>query len=265
MSERALVTRKSLQRDLVENAATKPIAVSVGVTVVVAALVLGVTWLLLVGVGVYMGLAGATFLDGDEAERVGRAAYERARGPAAPERGLPERLAPEIASLVERAREEEQRILRALHDARLPFAVVATEVELLVGEMERSARRAQLVWNYRRDEPTEELRRRLDSLRRERRGPEETARARERAAAALDDRLRLGAALEAELERFIAEMEHLIASLGVIHAQLVRMSVADEARVQEDVAAEVRDLRRRVSSIAEALRETAAEVEDDGG
>ena len=60
-------------------------------------------------------------------------------------------------------------------------------------------------------------------------GEGETARARERAAEALEDRLEVGEALGNELERFFAEMEHLAASLGVVHGQLVRMNVAEEA------------------------------------
>ena len=58
-------------------------------------------------------------------------------------------------------------------------------------------------------------------------------------------------------------MEHLIASLGVVHGQLVRMSVVDETHLQEDVAGQVRDLRERVASVADGLREAVAQLEDE--
>ena len=59
--------------------------------------------------------------------------------------------------------------------------------------------------------------------------------------------------LAAELDRFRAELEHLTASLGVVRGQLVRMSVAEEASLQDDVADQVRDLRERIGGVAQAL------------
>src|SRR5439155_16231891 len=104
MAGRELVTRKSLQRELIVNAATKPMAIGVAAAVAVGALVIGAAWLLAVAVVAYIALAAATLFDGDEAERVGRAAYERARGRGARRetRTLPKGLAPEIDSLVKR-------------------------------------------------------------------------------------------------------------------------------------------------------------------
>jgi len=48
-------------------------------------------------------------------------------------------------------------------------------------------------------------------------------------------------------------MEHLAASLGVVHGQLVRVNVAEEASLQDDLAGEVRSLRERVGAVAEGL------------
>jgi hypothetical protein len=106
------------------------------------------------------------------------------------------------------------------------------------------------------------MRARLSALSRERGGSGDTIRARERAAAALEDRLRVGEALEGELERFEAEMEHLIASLGVVHGQVVRISVTDDAREQENVAGQVRALRERVGVLADGMREAVAELDE---
>jgi hypothetical protein len=258
VTSRELVTRDALRRRLVLNAATKPVAVGAAAAVAVAAFVLGAAWLLAVAVVLYVALAVATFLDGDEAERVGRRVYEQARGVQSARRSLPTGLSPEIAGLVERARAEEARILRAIDESGLPFGVVAADVAALTGEMERIARRAQLIWDYRAEERPDETRQRLHELRRQSGGGDDARRARERAAAALEDRLRAAGALDAELERFVAEMEHLIASLGVVHAQLVRMRVAEEAGAQDDVAGEVRDLRERVGAVAESMDRTVA-------
>ena len=103
---------------------------------------------------------------------------------------------------------------------------------------------------------------RLADLRRDAQGDPETARARERAAGAIQDQLRVGGALESVLQRFRAEMEHLIASLGVVHGQLVRISVSYDPQLQEDVAREVRDLRTRVGTMADGLRAATDEVKE---
>ena len=61
--------------------------------------------------------------------------------------------------------------------------------------------------------------------------------------------------------RFEAEVEHLIASLGVVHGQLVRISVANDTHLQEDVARELSDLRERVSTFAEGMREAVSRLD----
>lgn len=262
MSERLPVTRRSLQRDLALNAATKPLALGVGAGVAAAALLIGTPWLLVVALVAYIGVAVATFFDGDEAARVGRAAYARAGVGRARRRPLPAGLAPELSDLVERARDEERRVLEVLRRSDVPTALVSAEVEALTAEMERVARRAQVVWAYRQHEHPAELRRRLELLRGGG-GAADAAGARGRAVAALEDRIRLVETLDGEYERFVAEMEHLIASLGVVHAHLVRMSVADDARLQEDVAGEVRELRERVGTVADAMRDAVAPFDGD--
>jgi chromosome segregation ATPase len=262
MPETRLVTRESLRRELLVNAATKPLALAVAAAVAVAAFLIGALWLLAVAAALYIALAVATFFDDDEAERVGRATYERARLPRG-ERELPRGLAPEIASLVERARVEERRILQAIAASDFALTDVSVEVDSLTAEMERIAGRAQTIWTYLSQQHPFDVQRRLRDLEGDSGGATETARARERAAEALRDQLRVVESLQAELQRFRAEMEHLIASLGVVHGQLVRLSVAREAGVQEDVAGQVRDLRERVGSVSEAMRDTVARLPDD--
>jgi len=73
--QRQLVTRTDLRRGLVINALTKPINVVVPAAVVVAGLLIGVTWLIAVAVAVYAVLAVLTFFDEGEAEKVGKRLY----------------------------------------------------------------------------------------------------------------------------------------------------------------------------------------------
>jgi hypothetical protein len=261
MPGREVVTRDALKRELVVNAVTKPTAIAVAAAVAVAAFVLGAAWLLAVAVAVYAGLAVATFFDGDEAARVGAAAYERSRALKGTRGALPSGLAPEIASLVERARAEEWRIFETVSSSDVSFEGVMADVGSLTTEMERIAGRAQAIRNYLSEQRPSEAQRRLEQLEAAPATSAEADRARRRAIRALEDQLRLGDTMRAELGRFEAEMEHLIASLGIVHGQLVRMSVVKDTRLQEDVARELSDLRERVGAFAEGMREAVLQLD----
>jgi hypothetical protein len=261
MTNRQLVTRKSLRRDLVLNASTKPLALGVGAAVAVAAFVVGTPWLLAVAVLAYVALVATTLFDPEEAGRVGRAAYRRANPSAVGRRQVPKGLAPPISALVKRAHVEERRIDSAIEASGLPFTDVSVEVEQLMSELERNARRAQVLWAYLEEQRPEELRQRLHALRKETSGDAETARSRQRAFAALEHQLQVGETLRSEYARFVAEVEHLIASLGIVHGELVRISVADEAIAQDGLAGQVRDLRQRVGAVAEGMTEATKELE----
>ena len=261
MADRQLVTRKALQRELVLNAATKPLALAVGATVAVAAFVVGAPWLLAIAALAYVALAATTLFDPDEAGRVGRDTYRRATAVRTKPREFPTSLAPEISALVHRAHVEEDRIQRAIDESGLPFTDVAIEVEQLMSELERNARRAQVLRTYLGEQRPFELTKRLRSLAEETGGDAETARSRERAVAAIEHQLQVGETLRSEYARFEAEVEHLIASLGVVHGELVRISVAEGAIAQDGPAEQVRDLRRRVGAVAEGMSEAAKELD----
>lgn len=256
-----LVTRDKLRQELLLNAARKPLAIGVAALVFIAGLALGTVWLFPVALLIYLGMAATTFFDGNEAERVGKRAYERACSRSSTQRALPAGLTPELVGLLERARAEERRILETIAGSELPFEEISVEVEGLAAEMERIAGRAQSVSAFLDSHEPQELRRRLRKLLAADQADGAAAEARERAAAAIQDQLRVGEALESELERFRAEMEHLIASLGVVHGQLVRISVSSDPQLQEHVAREVRDLRTRVGTVADNLRQ-ATETAD---
>ena len=255
-----LVTRDHLRQALLINAARKPLTIGVATLVFLAGLALGTPLLFPVALVIYLGLAASTFFDGNEAERVGRATYAQARSESFAKRALPAGLSTDLVELLERAQLEERRILETIAESQLPFEDISIEVDGLAKEMERTAGRAQTVTAFLQSHDPAELRLRLAGLLASREGDRAAVDARERAADAIQDQLRVGEALASELDRFRAEMEHLIASLGVVHGQLVRISVSNDPRLQEHVAREVRDLRMRVSALADGLRDATDET-----
>jgi hypothetical protein len=255
-----IVTRDTLRRALVLNAAKTPLALAVGGVLLLGAAILTTWWLVVVALLIYAGLATATFFDGDVAERVGQRVYADARSRRPAQRELPADLRPDIRALIDRARTEETRIFDAIAESELPFEEVSTEVESLAAEMERVARRAHVISSYLDGHSAPELRERLAELRRPA-GDNAAQAVRDRAAVAVEDQLRVHDSLQADLDRFRAEMEELIASLGVVHAQLVRISVTAETDRQEELAGDVRSLRQRISTVADRLSEPPS----DGG
>jgi hypothetical protein len=256
-----LVTRGVLVRAIAVNAATRPLNIGVPVAVATAGLLLHTAWLLPVALLVYIGMAVATFFDAEEAERVGRATYDRHRQPrTALDAGT---LNPEIAHSLERARAEEERIREAVERSPLPRYDILDEVSRLLVGLEKLASRAHQIQCYLADQDQPATRERLRRLRSATAGDAAVQQAKEEAAVALEEQLAVTAQLEAHLARFDAQMEHAVASLAAIHGQIVRMSAAEEAAVERDVAAEVRVLRRSVNVTADALRETYDELTDD--
>jgi hypothetical protein len=254
------VTREGLARALLVNAATKPLNVAVPAAVLAAAFILHAAVLLVpVALVVYAGMVAVTFFDAREAERVGQRAYALARG--RPKALDTRRLSPAIVQPLEEARAEQRLIEQAIAQAKLPFADVSTEIESLLRELEKVAGRAQVVLDYLDSIDEGDLRARLRDLGERRSDDPQVAEARAQAAAAIEDQLRVHEQLGRQLERFGAQMEHLVASLGAIRGQIVRMSVTEEASVQDDVARDVRRLREEVGAVAEGMSEAYSRVD----
>jgi hypothetical protein len=238
------VTRADLRRKLAVNALTKPVNVAVPAVVVVGSIVVGAPWLLVVAAVAYAVLAAMTFLDEREAKRVGDAAYGRTR----PQRPRLEtrQLAPEIRAEVESARAEQARIAQTIAGADLPFAEVGGEVDRLVGAMEATARRAQLVREYLDTQDVARIEARMAQA-----GSGETAEA-------LRDQLTVLSSLTAQLRRFHDEMEQVNAALGAMHARLVGAAVASQESADAELAGDVRDLRERVETLTDGIAEAYA-------
>jgi hypothetical protein len=247
-------TRAALTRAIAANAATKPVNVVVPAGIAIAAAVFGVGWLWPVALVVYLALVAATFFDANEAEAVGK----RRRGGAdkPQQRTLdPAQLAPPIAERLQQALAEERQIRQTIEGADMEMGEVSTEVDGLVANLEKSAQRAQVVYDYLSEQDSRTLDRRAKELERAQ-DPDSR-----RAAAALRDQMKLAQELEATLHRFYAQMDHAVTSLQTIRGELVRISVAGEDEHQAQTAERVRNLREEVGAMADGMREAYARAD----
>jgi hypothetical protein len=74
-------------------------------------------------------------------------------------------------------------------------------------------------------------------------------------AAALGEQVKALDALAGQLQRFFVQMEHMVASLGTMHAQLLRMTMASQSEGESELADEARELREEVNALAEGMSE----------
>ncbi len=244
-----LVTRTDLRRALVVNAVTKPVNVAVPSAVVVAGLALGVSWLIVVAAVVYAVLSALTFFDEGEAERVGARTYGDHRGGRQVKRVDVARLAPPIAAQVEAARACEARIQDTIDRSDSSLAEVGGEVGSLVRAIELIAQRAQRIYGYLETQDIGAIDARLRQLR-----GSEDASARAIIAALREQRDALSE-LQVQLTRFYTQIEQLVASLGTVNSQLVRMSVASEDVDEHELSEQVRGLRDQVGALDAGMKE----------
>jgi hypothetical protein len=189
---------------------------------------------------------------------VGRRAYGEGALPT--RRVDPDRLARPIGAQLAAARIEEARIRSAIDASDLSFTDLAPEVAALVGEMERTATRAQLVYDYLAGLYPDRIERRLRELRAAQgTDPDDPART---TADALEEQLAAYRDMRRQIERYFAEMEQTVAALSTIHAQVVRMSVTTDAAGEEELTSRVRDLHGKVTALTEGIAEAYEEAPD---
>jgi hypothetical protein len=243
-------TRQEFAGQLVANAAAKPFNVALLVVVFGAGLAVGTPLglALLVALVVYAAAGARTFFDADEADRV--LAAVRAQRRAELEQGRtrldPGTLAPPIGGRLAEARRTEARIRDAIERAELPYAEVSDEVDALVGLMEQSARRAQLLYEVLAETPPRAIRRRLAEL--EGSGKTELI-------DALRHQLAVQEKVAAQLERFYDEMERVAVELDTVRGTLVSVSASTDVANQQRLAADVRGLRDELGTLASGMSE----------
>lgn len=247
-------TRGALTRAIAVNAATKPANVVVPAAIAIVAALLGIVWLWPVAVLVYVALVLATFFDSNEAEAVGK--RRRVGSAQSQQRKLdPARLAPPIAERLQQALDEERQIRQTIEGSDVQMDDVSGEVDGLVTNLEKSAQRAQLVYDYLSEQDARTLDRRARELARSQ-DPDS-----QRAAAAVRDQMKVAENLQATLKRFYAQMDHAVVSLQTIRGELVRISVATEPEAQAQTAERVRNLREEVGAMADGMSEAYARTD----
>jgi hypothetical protein len=241
-----MVTRKDLGRELAVNATVKPVNIAAPAAVLVVGLLLGVLWIAVpVAVVLYVVLWLQTFFDSREAEKVGRAAYAESR----PRPLDASTLDPMIAAPLERARATAAAIRQAVEEADQPLDDVVAEVDGLVGAMETSARRAQLIATTLAGQEVRAIDRDI-ARRSESTDPDVQALVRD-----LQAQRASITRLQDKLDRFQVGMERICASLGLLRTSVAEMSASEEEAAQRELSAQARELRERTQLLAESMAE----------
>ena len=243
--------RREFAGALAANAAAKPFNIGVLVATTAAGVLVGgaVGLVLIVALLVYLVACVRTFFDEEEADRV--LARERAerRGQltAGGKKLKLDEFAPPIREHVRNARRREATIREAIERSELPYAEVTVEVDGFVRAMERTASRAQTLYEALADNPPEHVELRLAQVRAE---P-----GREALVEALEHQARMQRRMEGQLGRFYDEMERMTVELDTIRGSLVSLSASEGADSQERLAGDVRALRERMGTVADGMAE----------
>jgi hypothetical protein len=244
--QNAPVSRDELRRALVLNALAQPVNVLVPAGVLVAAAIFGAAWLALVALACWLVLAGMTFFDEREAERVGaRVRAARRKVAASPD---PASFSLEIGARVKAANAARASIQAAIAASRSPLAGLAGEVDALVAAIHADAVRAQRIHEFLAGESIAALERRV--------AQESHAPLRE----ALQAKLAALTRLRQRLDGLLREMDHVVATLQTMQAEIVAADDAERAAEARALAGRVSELREKVELMSAGLDETFAET-----
>ena len=164
----------------------------------------------------------------------------------------PRTLAQPIAQELNAVLHQEQRIREAIERADLPFAEVSDEVDTFVRAAEKTAGRAQLLYEYLTDQDPRYVEERLRAVKLAAESGNESQKA---LAEALTAQLEAMRKAEHKLQAFYTEMERIGVELGNIRGQLLSVSAASESESQRELAAGVRDLREQIGAVADGMSE----------
>ncbi len=184
-------SRGRLGRALVANAVTKPVNVAVPALVLGASALTGAVWLAPLALLCWLALAGITFFDEREAERLGRQRRARLRLQQRPTTGVT--FVPAIAKRVSAARAARDAIQATAASWPSPLDELRADADAVVARIEERAVTAQRVHTFLTDRPNAE--------------PEALERLRERLHGLLDD------------------MDAGIATLNTRHAELLAVDL----------------------------------------
>jgi hypothetical protein len=153
-------------------------------------------------------------------------------------------LAPPIARHVDAAYRIQASIASAVWRAGLPYGEVSQDVGEIVGLLQRSAMRAQLLYEALAETPVARVEQRLAALADGQR-PE--------VAAALREQLIVQRRMQEQYVRYDGELERMVIELDTVRANLVSTAASGDAYDQERLAERVRSLRDEMSAVAEGM------------
>jgi hypothetical protein len=153
-------------------------------------------------------------------------------------------LAPPIARHVDAAHRIQAGIAAAVQRAELPYTAVSQEVSSLVGELDRSALRAQLLYEALAETPVASVEQRLSQV-----APLE----RPELAMALREQLIVQRRIQEQLREFDGELERMVVELDTVRSNLVSAAASGDAQHQERLAERVRALRDEMSAVSEGI------------
>jgi signal transduction histidine kinase len=252
------LTRGELNRLLIGNALLKPwpnVLLPAGLAI--AGLLVGLPLGVLVAIALvaWLALSAITYFDADEAERVAKQMRERRRAALGGDVRIdPRALAGPVGAHLGQVLAQEARIREAIERADLPFSEVSEEVDTFVRLAERTAGRAQLLYEYLAEQDPRQVGYRLQQVAND---PDPSKRA---LAEALRTQMAALERAQKELDGFYTEMERIAVELGNIRGQLLSVSSATEAAAQRQLASDVRDLREQMGAVADGMSEALAET-----
>jgi hypothetical protein len=242
------VSRDELRRALVVNALVHPVNVLVPAGVLVAAAIVGAAWLALVALACWLVLAGVTFFDEREAERVGERVRAARRKAATGAIADPASFSLEIRARVTAAKAARASIQAAIKASRSPLAGVTGEVDALVAAMHDDALRAQRIHDFLAGESLALLERRV--------AQESDAPLR----AALERKLSALTGLQQRLDGLLRAMDQVVVTLQTVQAEIVAADDLERAAEDRELASRLSELRERVELMSAGLEESFAET-----
>jgi hypothetical protein len=242
------LSRADLRRALVLNALVHPVNVLVPTGVLVAGVLIGATWLVIVAAVCWLALSAMTFFDEREAARLGER-RRAARRPAEPAMRVdPATFAPAIRARVRGAAAACASIREAIAASPTPLADVEQEVQDLLAAIQTDAQRAQRIHEFLAEESPTELERRV--------AQEPRAQVR----TALEAKLAALTRLRVRLDGLLSEMDHVVTTLQIVQAEILAHDGVEHALEQRALASQVSELRDKVRILATGLEETFAET-----
>jgi hypothetical protein len=216
------------RRDRIADALTRPLNVVVPAAVLTAGALTSVLWLVLVAVVCWLALVAMTLLEEGP--------------PPAPALG------PAIAGRLQAAGTARASIRAAIETSDLPLGDLLVEVDALVAAIESHARRAQRIHEFLRERPAAGIERRLER---------ETN---PQVAAALAAQLDALARLRGHLDALLSAMDHVVASLDTVHAEVLAAESAGDTLGQHELASRVSQLRTHAQLVSAGLQEAFADT-----